>query len=414
MNKDKISIIGLGYVGLPLAIEFGKKYSTLGYDLSKTKINNLLKGIDLNNEITKKQFKSSKHLSFTDDHKLLKQSNIKILSVPTPINKKNIPDLKILSKATKTVGLNLNRGDIIILESTVYPGVTEEICAPILEKFSKLKWKKDFNLAYSPERINPGDKKYTLTNIPKLVSADNTKTLLKVKKLYQSIIKAKIIRCSSIKIAESAKVIENTQRDINIAFINELKLIFDKLKIDFHAVLEAANTKWNFLDFKPGLVGGHCIGVDPYYLAHISKLNKYNPKLILSGRKLNNSMGRYYAKKAEIELKKNYPKKENFNVLILGFTFKENCSDIRNTKVVDIYKYFYNKNINVEIYDPNIDVDQASKKYNFQFIQFPKFKYYHLVIIAVSHAQFIKMGRKSINKFLKSKKIIYQVKKIYD
>ena len=411
-KKYNIAVIGLGYVGLPLAIELGHKFKTIGYDISKKKINSLNKNIDLNNEITKKQILSSKFLKFTFIASDIKETNIKIIAVPTPINKSKKPDLNLLKKASKVVALHLNKGDLIIYESTVYPGVTETVCVNAIEKYSKLKWKKDFNIGYSPERINPGDKKHYLTNINKLISADNRKSLHIMKKIYKSIINAKIYECETIKIAEAAKVIENTQRDINIAFINELKIIFDRLDIDTNKVLQAAKTKWNFIDFKPGLVGGHCIGVDPYYLSHISKQNNYLPKLILSGRKLNDNMSTYFAKKALRFLKKNNKVNLNSKVLILGFTFKENCSDIRNTKVIDIYNFLVNKKIFTEVYDPNINKKNANKIYKCQFVKKPKIKFYDLIILAVSHKQFISMGKKGINKFMKGKYNLFDIKNI--
>ena len=304
MKKNlSIAIIGLGYVGLPLAIEFGKKFKTIGYDISKLKIKALSKNIDLNKEF-KKEIINSKFLNFTNEPSNILEYKFKIVAVPTPITKNKKPDLKIIKNASKIVGINLKKGDIVIFESTVYPGVTEDICVKILEKYSNLKWKKDFNVGYSPERINPGDKDHYLTNINKLISADNKKTLNLMKKIYKSIVRANIIPCETIKIAEAAKVIENTQRDINIAFINELKIIFDRLNIDTNKVLDASRTKWNFLNFQPGLVGGHCIGVDPYYLSFKSKQNNYIPKLILAGRKLNDNMAIYYAKKSLDLLKK--------------------------------------------------------------------------------------------------------------
>ncbi len=414
MRKNlSIAIIGLGYVGLPLALEFGKKFKTIGYDISKLKIKALLKNIDLNKEFKKKEIINSKFLNFTNEPANILEYKFKIVAVPTPITKNKKPDLKIIKNASKIVGINLKKGDIVIFESTVYPGVTEDICVKILEKYSNLKWKKDFNVGYSPERINPGDKDHYLTNINKLISADNKKTLNLMKKIYKSIVRANIIPCETIKIAEAAKVIENTQRDINIAFINELKIIFDRLKIDTNKVLDASRTKWNFLNFQPGLVGGHCIGVDPYYLSFKSKQNNYIPKLILAGRKLNDNMAIYYAKKSLDLLKKNKKKLHTSKVLILGFTFKENCSDIRNTKVIDIYNFFIKKNIYTEVYDPNININEASKIYNCKFILKPKNNYYDLVIIAVSHKQFIKMGKKGIYKLMKGKNNLFDIKSIF-
>ena len=319
------------------------KVQTIGFDISNKKVKSLKKNIDLNKEISQYQISKSKFLKFTNIDKDIKNSSIKIIAVPTPINKKNKPDLTLIRNATKIVSLNL-KGDLVIYESTVYPGVTEYICVKLLEKFSKLKWKKDFNVGYSPERINPGDKNHYLTNINKLISADNHNSLALMKKIYKSIINAKIYECENIKIAEAAKVIENTQRDINIAFVNELKIIFDSLNIDTNKVLKAANTKWNFLDFKPGLVGGHCIGVDPYYLSYISKEKNYTPKLILSGRKLNDDISIYYAKKALKSLKQSNKKINNSKILILGFTFKRIVQILEIQKLL-IFTIFYKKKL---------------------------------------------------------------------
>ena len=412
IKNINISVIVLGYVGLPLAIEFGKYFNTIGFDISKIKINNLKQGNDLNNEISQHQIKNSKYLLFSNNQNDLTKSNIKIIAVPTPVKKNNKPDLKILLNACKLASKFIKKNDLIIFESTVFPGATEDYCIPEIEKFSKLKWKKDFNVGYSPERINPGDQIHTITKIKKLISADCQSSLKKINFLYNKIIKAGVFKCDSIKVAEAAKVIENSQRDINIAFINELQIIFDNLNIDINSVLKAASTKWNFLNFKPGLVGGHCIGVDPYYLSYISEKNNYLPKLILSGRNINNNMGEYFTKQSIKFFKKNFKNKKLKKILILGFTFKENCSDFRNTRVVDICLYLKDKNIDHYIYDPNINLKNAKNLYNLNFIKYPKINYYDMVIIAVAHKIFIKIGKTKIQSFIKNKQAIFDIKNV--
>ena len=363
MKYFKISIIGLGYVGLPLAIEFGKKFQTIGFDLSKKRIEELINKVDSNSEIKKKQFLDSKYSKFSNNASDILGSNIFIVTVPTPVDKKNKPDVKNIISASKLVARSLikNKKPIVVFESTVYPGLTEEVCLPILLKYSGLKWKKDFNIGYSPERINPGDKNNSLINIKKLVAGDTKTTLSKLASIYGSIIKAGVFEVPSIKIAEAAKVIENAQRDINIAFMNELSLIFKKMQIPTYEVLKAANTKWNFLDFKPGLVGGHCIGVDPYYLSYKSKSLKYSPKIIEAGREINDSMHLKVVDEVNHFLKKKFTK----NILFIGLSFKANTNDLRNSKNIEIVKSLkklgYKK---IDIFDPILnheDLEQDLK-----------------------------------------------------
>ena len=409
-NNYRIAIIGLGYVGLPLAIEFGKKFDTIGYDSNNKRINYLLKGIDQNNEIKNKIIKRSKKLLLTNDVEKINQCNYFIITVPTPIYNNKKPNLKFIINATKLVAKKIKKNDTVIYESTVFPGTTEEICVPILEKISKLKHNKDFFTGYSPERINPGDSKHTLTKIKKVISGSNPKIANKINLLYRSIIKAGTFKAPSIKVAESAKVIENTQRDINIAFINELSIIFNKLNIDTNEVLKAAKTKWNFMSFNPGLVGGHCIGVDPYYLSDKAKSVGYNPEIILAGRKINDNMGKYIANQIKKILKKNKIKLEyKTRILILGMAFKENCSDIRNTKVIDIYKNLNKLRVNVDITDPYVNKDEVRFEYGINLLSYKKIRYnnYKIIIHAVNHSKF-----KNIN-FTKLKKngcLIYDVK----
>ncbi len=342
MKNNKIAIIGLGYVGLPLAIEFGKKYKTYGYDINQNRINSLKMGMDTTMEFKKDYILSSKKLVFVNKVKDLEECNIFIVTVPTPIFKNNSPDLRNIIDATKKVASVLKKNSIVIFESTVYPGLTDEVCVPILEKISNLKSNKDFYYGYSPERINPGDKKHQLTSIKKIVSGSNNFSSKKIKKLYESIIKAGTHMAPSIKVAEAAKVIENIQRDINVAFANELFKIFEKLNLNTYDILRAANTKWNFLDFKPGLVGGHCIGVDPYYLLYKCKKIKFKSEIITAGRKVNDEMSFYYANIINKQIIKKF-KQKKIKILVMGYTFKENCSDTRNTKVIDIIKYFQKK-----------------------------------------------------------------------
>jgi UDP-N-acetyl-D-galactosamine dehydrogenase len=412
-NNVKIAIFGLGYVGLPLAVKFSNFFNVLGYDLNCDRISQLKLYNDNTNEISKTLLKKVKNLTFTNILKDISNCNVFIVTVPTPINKAKKPNIDSLKKACSDIGKNLNKNNIVIFESTVYPGMTEEVCVPLLEKFSKLKYNKDFFCGYSPERINPGDKVHSIDKIIKVVSGSNKEALEFVNNLYAKIIKAGTHRVSSIRIAEAAKIIENSQRDINIAFMNELSIIFNKLNLDTNEILNAASTKWNFINFKPGLVGGHCIGVDPYYLAHKSLLAGYNPEIILSGRKLNDSMGFYIGKQIISLSKKNIPIKKKYKFLICGFSFKENCKDLRNTKVFDIYKYLAkNKNI-VDVYDPVINYEDLQNIYKIKGINNPKNKYYDCVIIAVNHRIFKQMGLKCFNKYLSKGGIFIDIKKLF-
>ena len=349
-----VSIVGLGYVGLPLAIEFGKKINTLGFDISKPKIKDLKNNLDRDKIIKKVDFRKSKYLNFSHNINDLKKSDIFIICLPTPVNNKNIPDLSILKSGSKIVAKNLKKNSIVIYESTVYPTATENICLPILKKYSNLEYKKDFNIGYSPERINPGDKNHTLTKITKVVSGDTPKTALIIKKLYQLIIK-KVYVAESIQVAESAKVIENTQRDLNIALMNELSIIFKKMGINTRDVLNAASTKWNFINFKPGLVGGHCIGVDPYYLTYFSKKIGHEPRVINSGRNLNDNMTKYVLNNILLFLKKNNIPLSKSKIIFLGLTFKKNCTDIRNSKIIEIINFLVRKKSKVQMHDPLVD-----------------------------------------------------------
>ena len=414
MKKIKIGVIGLGYVGLPLAVCLSKKFEVKGFDINKKRIDNLCKGYDQTLEFTKKELNKIKNkISFTNSTKLLNHCNFFIIAVPTPIYKNKIPDLRNLKKATQIVGKILKPDSIVVFESTVYPGVTENVCAPILEKFSKLEYKKDFNCGYSPERINPGDRKRKIQNIVKVISGSSPSALKKINFVYKKSIKAGTFIASSIKIAEAAKVIENSQRDINIAFINELSKIFDKLEINTYDVLKAANTKWNFLDFKPGLVGGHCIGVDPYYLASIAKQNKYNPKIILSGRNLNNEMPSFVVSKLGNYFK-NRTKKNLKSILILGLTFKEDCNDYRNSLIFDIIKIINKKKINYEIFDPFlVDEFKQLKMHGIKIKkELPK-KKFDTVLVAVGHNYFKKMGIAKITRFSKYN-IVFDLKNIFN
>jgi len=399
INKNtKIAIIGLGYVGLPLFLEMSKKFKTIGYDKNKKKIDDLKNSKDYTGELSKKQVIFLKKLNITSNINNLKEVDIFIVSVPTPINKKKEPDLSILKHATKDVAKILNKKNIVIYESTVYPGVTENLCVPILEMYSNLKWKRDFFVGYTPERINPGDKKHTLKKIIKVVSGDTKKTLNSISKLYGKIISAGIFRAQSIQTAEAAKVIENTQRDLNIALMNELSIIFKKMNIDIDSVLKAANTKWNFNHYNPGFVGGHCIGVDPYYLTYKSKQLNYNPKVILAGREINDQMANYASKEILKILSKKKLKKES-RILILGFTFKENCPDYRNTQIKKIQDIIQKKYKNIKVFDPYIK-EKISKEF---LASLPaKKNYYDAIIIAVPHDYFLnkqdkilKIGKKN-------------------
>ena len=407
-----IAVIGLGYVGLPLAVEFGKKLKTIGFDKNKERVINLLSKKDTTKEISKKQLLSSKKLEITYDSKEISKANVFIITVPTPIKKNKKPNLIPLINATKTVSKFLKKGSVVIVESTVYPGTTEEICVPILEKLSKLKYKKDFFCGYSPERINPGDKIRTLTKIKKVVAGSDKKTTKFLLKLYNKIIKAGVYEAESISVAEMAKVIENSQRDINVAFMNEIALICNKLNIKTKSVLDAAKTKWNFLDFEPGLVGGHCISVDPYYLYYKSKKLGYEPQVILSGRKVNDNMSNVIVEKISKKLKKNKSSKHS-KVLILGLTFKENCSDVRNSQSIKIFKKLEKKNFNVSAFDSYADKKILKKEFNINLIKYPRINYYDVVVITVKHKMFYKLGYKKISKFCNNHGFLYDIKNMF-
>jgi UDP-N-acetyl-D-galactosamine dehydrogenase len=412
-QKKKISIIGLGYVGLPLAVEFGKNRSVVGFDINITRIKELQSGIDRTNECSSNELAAAKHLSFTSNFQDIENSEIYIITVPTPVDLAKQPDLKSLILASQTVANVLKKNDIVIYESTVYPGTTEEVCVPVLEKYSDLKFNCDFFVGYSPERINPGDKLYRLPNIKKLVSGSTISVAEEIDFLYQGIITAGTVRVKSIKAAEAAKVIENTQRDVNIALMNELSVIFNLLNIDTLEVLEAASSKWNFLNFRPGLVGGHCIGVDPYYLTYKSQSLGYHPEVILSGRRINDSMASYIARrtiKLMLAKKFNLPKSR---VLILGLAFKENCSDMRNSKVFDIIAELKEYNVYVDVYDPLIDSDSCIAEHNIYCLsKLSEDIKYDAIIIAVAHDIFSKFGESGIKSLGIENAVIFDVKGI--
>jgi len=414
MSTIKIAVIGLGYVGLPLAVEFSKKYETVGFDIAQWRIDELSVGHDRTLELNEEQLKDARMMSYTNQLDDLKSCNYFIVTVPTPIDKNKRPDLTPLFKASESIGKVLNKGDIVIYESTVYPGATEEDCVPVLEKFSGLKFNEDFFCGYSPERINPGDKEHTVSKILKVTAGSTPEVAKKVDALYKSVITAGTHLASSIKVAEAAKVIENSQRDINIAFVNELAIIFNKLGIDTNAVLEAAGTKWNFLKFKPGLVGGHCIGVDPYYLTHKAQEIGYNPEIILAGRRLNDNMGIYVANQViKLMIKKGH-KIEKSNVLVLGITFKENCPDIRNSRVIDVINELKDFECNVSVYDAWADGDEVQREYGFGLIDEETLKTnkYDAVVLAVSHDRFKTIDIESLK--VDKNAIVYDIKSALD
>ncbi|MEY8211972.1 MAG: Vi polysaccharide biosynthesis UDP-N-acetylglucosamine C-6 dehydrogenase TviB [Gammaproteobacteria bacterium] len=407
----RIAVIGLGYVGLPLAVEFGKKLPTVGYDINKTRIAELLEGNDATLETSSDEMADARHLSFTGDASELGLCNVYIITVPTPIDGSKNPDLSPVISASHLVAGYLKNGDIVIYESTVYPGATEEVCVPILEKVSGLTFNHDFYCGYSPERINPGDKERRLVNILKITSGSTPEIANVVDHLYQSIIIAGTHKASSIKVAEAAKVIENTQRDLNIALVNELALIFNRVGIDTEEVLEAAGTKWNFLPFRPGLVGGHCIGVDPYYLTHKAESLGYHPQLISAGRRINDNMGHFVVGEVVKLMAKNKINIVDSKILMLGLTFKENCPDLRNTRVVEMVDELSNTyNANVDVYDPWVDKVDALAVYKLSLIERPEFGEYDAIIIAVSHHQFKDMGSEGIKALGKVNHVLYDIK----
>ena len=412
--KDiKIAIVGLGYVGLPLTLEFAKYRKVIGFDIQKKRIEELNAGIDKNFESSKEEIQNSKQLNFTSNEEDLKYANCFIITVPTPIDKLKKPDLRPLLQASEMIGKIIKEGDLIIYESTVYPGCTEEVCVPILEKFSNLKFNRDFFCGYSPERINPGDKEHTISNVKKITSGSTPEILDLVDSLYNEIITVGTYRTSSIKVAEAAKVIENTQRDINIALINELSMIFSKLNIDTKEVLDAAGSKWNFLPFKPGLVGGHCIGVDPYYLTYKAKSVGHIPQIILAGRKINDNMGSHIVSEVLKKMEKKKINIKNSKILIMGLTFKENCSDIRNSGVKIVFERLKKYTDNIDLYDPWTDSEGIKKIYGINPQQKLNKGNYDVIIMTVRHKIFIEMGKIEILNLCKKNHIIYDLKYLF-
>ena len=413
LSDVRLCIVGLGYVGLPLAVEFGKKFPTTGFDLNAARVANLRRGSDATLEVSDEELAAVKSLEFTAEPQEIANCNVFIVAVPTPIDAAKRPDFRPLEGASRTVAGALKPGDVVVFESTVYPGATEEVCVPLLEKGSGLKYNKDFFCGYSPERINPGDKSHRLPSIVKITSGSTPETAKFVDDLYKSIITAGTFRASSIKVAEAAKVIENTQRDVNIALINELALIFDKLDINTSEVLAAAGTKWNFLPFRPGLVGGHCIGVDPYYLTHKAQEVGYHPNMILAGRRLNDDMGHYIASTVVKKMVQKDINTAKARILVMGLTFKENCPDLRNTKVTDIIREFTEYGIAVDVYDPWADPLEAKKEYGLTLVQELRQDTYSAVVVAVAHRQFSDISITDLRGFCKEKAIIYDVKSLY-
>lgn len=413
LENTKIAIVGLGYVGLPLAVEFGKKITTVGFDINSPRINELKSGKDSTLEVETEELLQAKQLSYTDSLADIAACTVFIVTVPTPIDKFKRPDLSPLESASKALATIIKKNDIIIYESTVYPGATEEVCVPLLEQGSGLIFNKDFYVGYSPERINPGDKEHRVINILKVTAGSTPEVADFVDEIYQSVIVAGTHKASSIKVAEAAKVIENTQRDVNIALVNELALIFHKLGIDTLEVLEAAGTKWNFLPFRPGLVGGHCIGVDPYYLTHKAQEVGYHPEVILSGRRINDGMGSYIAETVIKMMTKKRIVVVGANILVLGLTFKENCPDLRNTRAIDIIKELQGYHANVDVYDPWANPEEAEHEYNITPVSSPKEGHYDAVILAVSHDQFKQMGAQKVRALGNNNCILYDVKSLF-
>ncbi len=409
-----IAVIGLGYVGLPLVVEFGKHFRTIGFDISEAKVASCLRGIDPSRELSDEEMQASSQAEYTADPSLLAQADIIVVAVPTPVDSAHIPDFRPLIGASASVGANMKKDAIVVYESTVYPGATEEVCIPVLERTSGLTWKKDFFVGYSPERINPGDKEHTLTKILKIVSGDCPETLEKVAELYQTIILPGVHRASSIKAAEAAKVIENTQRDLNISLMNELSIIFDKLGIDTTEVLAAAGTKWNFLKFQPGLVGGHCIGVDPYYLTHKAEMLGYNPQVILAGRRINDGMGKFIAEQTikQMIAADSYIKGAKVN--ILGLTFKENCSDLRNSKVVDIIHELKSYGVEVYVTDPRADAAEAMHEYGVPLLRWAELPRADAIVAAVAHSEYAGLTVEDFGKKLVKGGAFIDVKAAFD
>jgi UDP-N-acetyl-D-galactosamine dehydrogenase len=413
--NEVVAVVGLGYVGLPLAVEFGKKLDTIGYDLSGAKIDSYRKFCDPTGEVSSEDLRTAARLTLTSDPAALCRADFIVVAVPTPVDVAHIPDFGPLIGASKTVAQHMKKGAIVIFESTVYPGATEEICVPVLERHSNLRWKQDFHVGYSPERVNPGDKEHTVARIIKVVSGDDDQTLSRVADLYSTIITAGIHRASSIKVAEAAKVIENTQRDLNIALMNELALIFDRLGIDTLEVLQAAGTKWNFLPFRPGLVGGHCIGVDPYYLTHKAEMIGYHPQVILAGRRINDGMGAYVAQQTMKQLIKNGSPLPGAKVIVLGLTFKENCPDLRNSKVADVIRELKELGCDVTVHDPIADCRDAVHEYGVALTPWEDLpEQADAIVAAVPHRTYLAMPFREILSRLKSNGVFIDVKSAFD
>jgi UDP-N-acetyl-D-galactosamine dehydrogenase len=410
LKTTKIGIIGLGYVGLPLAVEFGKQYPTIGLDLKEERIQELISGEDNTREVTSSELAEANQLRFTSSSEMLADCNVYIVTVPTPIDIQKRPDLSYLESASETVGGLIKKGDVVIYESTVYPGATEEVCIPVIESVSGLEYNKDFFAGYSPERINPGDKEHKVSSILKVTSGSTPEAATFVDELYNSVITAGTYLAGSIRVAEAAKVIENTQRDLNIALINELALIFNQLNINTEEVLEAAGTKWNFLPFRPGLVGGHCIGVDPYYLTHKAQEIGYHPEVILAGRRINDDMGRHVAEQVVKLMLLRKIQVFDSRVLVLGLTFKENCPDLRNSRAIDVIRELQRYHVHVDVYDPWVDPQEAKKEYGIDLVEEPGQGDYNAVIITVGHEQFREIGAAGLRAYCNANGILYDVK----
>ena len=409
-----IAVIGLGYVGLPLAVEFGKKMKTVGFDLHQEKVDAYARHVDPTGEVSSEDLKAAVHLTCSTDPKVISEADFIIVAVPTPVDEAHQPDFTPLVKSSESVGKYMKKGAIVVYESTVYPGATEEVCIPILEKFSGMKWKQDFNVGYSPERINPGDKERTVTKIMKVVSGDTPETLKIVQDTYASVIVAGVYPASSIKVAEAAKVIENTQRDLNIALMNELSVIFHKIGIDTLEVLKAAGTKWNFLPFRPGLVGGHCIGVDPYYLTHKADMLGYHPQVILAGRRINDSMGAYVAEQTVKQMIQAGHNIKGAEVIVLGLTFKENCPDLRNSKVIDVINELKSFGARVHVHDPIASSAECEHEYGVALTPWDQLPRACAIVAAVSHKEYAAMGLKKIAEKAVDKAVFADVKSSYD
>lgn len=410
INTLRVGVIGLGYVGLPLAVEFGKHFPTVGFDIKTKRIAQLDDKVDVTREVTPEEIAAASKLSFTSEASALSECNFYIATVPTPIDSSNCPMLEPLKSASELIGCVIDEGDVVVFESTVYPGATEEVCVPLMEEKSGLKLNEDFFVGYSPERINPGDSEHRLPSILKVTSGSTPEAAEFIDEVYRQIISAGTYKASSIKVAEAAKVIENTQRDVNIALINELAMIFERVGVDTEEVLEAAGTKWNFLPFRPGLVGGHCIGVDPYYLTHKAEQLGYDPQMILAGRRINDNMGTYVASQVIKKALARSISPLDARILVLGLAFKENCPDVRNTKVVDVVAELKSYGVHVDVHDPWVDKDEARVEYGIELVSEPEQGAYDGVIIAVAHEQFRELGEEGIRAFGKEKSILYDIK----